>query len=424
MNVLVIGGGGREHAIIWKIAQSPKVDKIYCAPGNGGISKMASCVDIGITDIKGLISFARKKKIDLTIVGPELPLTLGIVDKFQENDLRIFGPTGKAAELEGSKAFAKGLMEKYNIPTAAYETFTDSDKAVAYVHAHEPPFVLKADGLAAGKGVIICQNRAQAFNGIEQILKDKAFGEAGAKLVIEDFLQGEEVSILAITDGEDMVILPPAQDHKAIFEGDEGPNTGGMGAYAPAPLADEKLMKHVEHSLLRPMLDGLKAEGRPYKGVLYAGLMITPAGPKVLEFNCRFGDPETQPLLALMESDLIELFEAVVDGNLSDYELKIAKGYAICVVMASGGYPGAYEKGKAIIGLDCNDDDTMIFHAGTAAKAKGIVTSGGRVLGITGTGKTLQQCMQKVYETVSKITFDGAYYRRDIGQKALHRLRK
>jgi len=422
MNILVVGGGGREHALVWKIAQSPNVDKLYCAPGNGGISRMAECVDIDVSDIKGLLQFAQKKNITLTVVGPELPLTLGIVDAFEAKGMRIFGPSQAAAELEGSKVFAKAMMDKFNIPTADYATFTQVDEAVAYVHAHEPPMVLKADGLAAGKGVIICHNRAEAFDGIEQIMKDKAFGEAGSKLVIESFLVGEEASVLAIADGQHFVVLPAAQDHKAVFEGDQGPNTGGMGAYAPAPLVTAKTMELIGERVIRPMLKGMAEAGRPYKGVLYAGLMMTAGGPKVLEFNCRFGDPETQPLLALLKSDIIDLFNDAIDGRLHQHVLEVKSGAAVCVVLASGGYPGGYEKGKTIQGLEEETPGVMVFHAGTEAKGKSIVTSGGRVLGVTSVAASIPEAITTAYEAVGKITFDGAYYRRDIGQKALKRL--
>ena len=422
MNVLVVGGGGREHALVWKIAQSPRVKNLYCAPGNGGIARMAECVDIDVSNINALIQFALKKEIDLTVVGPELPLTLGIVDQFEAKGLRVFGPSQAAAELEGSKVFAKTMMDKFKVPTAAYATFTEIDKAVAYVHTHEPPMVLKADGLAAGKGVILCHTRAEAFDGIEQIMKDRAFGAAGSTLVIEEFLTGEEASVLAIADGTHFVVLPAAQDHKAVFENDQGPNTGGMGAYAPAPVVTDKAMERIVERVIRPMLQGMAAEGRPYRGVLYAGMMMTAGGPKVLEFNCRFGDPETQPLLALLKSDIIDLFEDAIDGRLDTHQLEISSRAAVCVVMAAGGYPGPYEKGKVIHGLERQWDNVLMFHAGTKAKGKDIVTSGGRVLGITAVAETLPNAMKQAYEAVGSVTFDGAYYRRDIGQKALNRI--
>jgi len=421
MRVLVVGGGGREHALVWKILQSSRVDKVFCAPGNGGIAQIAECVDIGATDVKGLAQFAKKKRIDSTVVGPELPLTLGIVDRFREKGLSIFGPDQKAAEIEGSKGFSKELMAKYRIPTAEYRIFHDAERAVEHIHKKEPPFVLKADGLAAGKGVLICKSRGEAFEGVERIMKQKVFGEAGSRLVIEEFLAGEEVSVLAITDGEDLVTLPAAQDHKAIFEGDKGPNTGGMGAYAPAPVVNAKLLEVITKKILVPTIQGMKAEGRPYRGVLYAGLMITSGGPKVLEFNCRFGDPEVQAILPLVETDLVELMMASIEGRVRDVSLKLRDDAAVCVVMSSGGYPGSYEKGKIIHGLDEVDSDILVFHAGTRLEKKKLITSGGRVVGVTAVGRNIKSAIEKVYKAVGKITFDGAYYRRDIGYRALKR---
>jgi len=421
MRVLVVGSGGREHALVWKILKSSGVNKVFCAPGNGGIARIAECVDIEATDIKGLVQFARKKKIDLTVVGPELPLTLGIVDRFQERGLPVFGPDQRAAEIEGSKGFSKDLMAKYRIPTAEYHIFTDAEDAIRYIHAKEPPLVLKADGLAAGKGVLVCKNRGEAFEGVDRIMKRKVFGEDGNRLVVEDFLMGEEVSVLAITDGEKLVYLPPAQDHKAIFENDKGQNTGGMGAYAPAPVVNAKLLETVGEKILRPAIRGMKAEGRPYQGVLYAGLMITPGGPRVLEFNCRFGDPEIQAILPLVDTDLVDLMMASIDGTVKDVSLKLRDEAAVCVVMASGGYPGSYEKGKAVHGLDKVDSDILVFHAGTKLKGKELITSGGRVLGVTAVDEDIKSAIEKVYGAVGKITFDGAYYRRDIGHRALKR---
>jgi phosphoribosylamine--glycine ligase len=421
MKILVVGSGGREHALVWKIHQSPRVEKIYCAPGNGGISQLAECVDIQVTDIKGLAQFAKKRKIDLTVVGPELPLTQGIVDHFQKKGLPIFGPDQKAAELEGSKGFAKELMTKYRIPTAEYRIFSDPAEAMRYVHDTKPPMVLKADGLAAGKGVLVCMSRGEAFDGVDQIMKKKAFGEAGNRLVVEEYMTGEEASVLAVTDGENTVVLPPAQDHKAIFEGDRGPNTGGMGAYAPAPVMTTKLMETVGQKILMPTIHGMKSEGRPYRGVLYVGLMITAGGPRVLEYNCRFGDPEIQAILPLMEIDLVDLMLASIDGGLRNFSIKLKAGAAVCVVMASGGYPGNYEKGKIVRGLDDVDSDILVFHAGTKRKNSNIVTSGGRVLGVTAVDKDIPSAIGKVYASVGKIAFDGAYYRKDIGHRALKR---
>jgi phosphoribosylamine--glycine ligase len=421
MRVLVVGSGGREHALVWKILQSPRVDTVYCAPGNGGIAKMARCVDIEVTDTKALVQFAKRKKIGLTVVGPELPLTLGLVDALQEEGLQVFGPRKKAAEIEGSKGFSKDLMAKYHIPTAGYRIFTDPDKAVQYIQSVEPPIVIKADGLAAGKGVLLCKSRSEAYEAVDTIMNQKIFGEAGSRLVVEEFLRGEEVSVLAVTDGEDLAILPPAQDHKAAFEGDKGPNTGGMGAYAPAPVMNAKLLDVVTRKILIPTIRGMQSEGRPYKGVLYAGLMITNEGPKVLEYNCRFGDPEIQAILPLVETDLVDLMQASIEDRIKDISVKIRNKAAVCVVMASGGYPGPYEKGKVIQLQDKVPEDIIVFHAGSKKKGNNLITSGGRVLGVTATDKTIASAIKKVYSAVGNITFDGAYYRKDIGHRALKR---
>lgn len=421
MKILVVGSGGREHALVWKIKQSPLVETIFCAPGNGGIAAIAECIDIDATDLKGLIQFAKKQNIDLTVVGPELPLTLGIVDRFKEKQLPIFGPDQKSAELEGSKGFAKDIMAKYHIPTAEYEIFTDSEEAIRYIREKTTPLVLKADGLAAGKGVLICNTRGEAYDGVERIMKTKDFGEAGNRLIIEELLTGEEVSVLAITDGENYIVLPAAQDHKAIFEGDQGPNTGGMGAYAPAPVMNTTLLKTVGEKIILPTIQGMKNEGRPYCGVLYAGLMITSGGPKVLEYNCRFGDPEIQAILPLLKTDIVEIMTASIQGKLGDIHLKLHDSSAVCVVMASGGYPGSYEKEKMIHGLDKMDSDIIVFHAGTKMKGNQPVTSGGRVLGVTARGDDIRSAIKKVYAAVGRITFDGAYYRKDIGHRALKR---
>ncbi|MFH1943790.1 MAG: phosphoribosylamine--glycine ligase [bacterium] len=421
MKVLIVGSGGREHAIVWKIGRSPRVEKVFCVPGNGGIARNVQCVDIDVTDLKGLARFAEKENIDLTVVGPELPLTLGIVDRFQERGLCVFGPNMLAAEIEGSKGFAKDLMAKYRIPTGEYAIFTHAEEATQYIHDNDPPFVLKADGLAAGKGVLLCDSRGEAFDGIDSIMKNKDFGEAGNRLVIEEFLKGEEASVLAISDGENFVVLPAAQDHKAVFEGDKGPNTGGMGAYAPAPVITPKMLEAVVEKILLPTVRGMKAEGRTYRGVLYAGLMMTSGGPKVLEFNCRFGDPEIQAILPLVETDLVDLMMASIEGRMKDISIKIRDDAAVCVVMASGGYPGSYEKGKVISGLDGVASDVLVFHAGTKKKGDDIVTSGGRVLGVTAVEGDISSAIDKVYKAVGRITFDGAYYRRDIGHRALKR---
>lgn len=423
MNILVVGSGGREHALVWKISKSPYIERIYCAPGNAGISQIAECVDIKPTDFKSLAHFAKKHRIELTVVGPELPLALGIVDYFQKESLLIFGPTKEAAQIESSKSFAKSLMQKNGIPTAQYQIFSSIDQATTYVQKKEPPYVLKADGLAEGKGVLVCHTRQEALDGIHRILKEKVFGEAGKKLIIEEKLIGEEASVLAITDGEKLTILPCAQDHKPIFEGDTGPNTGGMGAYAPAPIGTPENLARVKENILLPLLRGLKSYGIEYRGVIYAGLMITLDGPKVLEFNCRFGDPETQAILPLLKTDLVDLLMESANGRLHSEQVDIREEFAVCVVMASGGYPGPYEKGKTIHGLNQVPPDILVFHAGTRWKDEQIVTSGGRVLGVTGLGKTIPEAIEKVYKAVSKITFDGAYYRRDIGQKALVRIK-
>ncbi len=421
MRVLVVGSGGREHVLVWKILQSPKVEKVFCAPGNGGIAQIAECVDIEATDIKTLLHFAQKKKIDLTVVGPELPLTLGIVDRFREKGLTIFGPTEKAAAIESSKGFAKDFMAKYRIPTAEYQIFADPEEVIQYIHKKEPPLVLKADGLAAGKGVLVCKSRDEAYDGVDKIMKQKIFGDAGNRLIVEEFLRGEEASVLSITDGKDIVTLPPAQDHKPVFEGDRGPNTGGMGAYAPAPVVSPKLLKTIREKVLLPTVRGMEKEGRLYQGVLYVGLMITPEGPKVLEFNCRFGDPETQAILPLLETDIVELIKASIEGRVKDVSLAVRNEVAVCVIMASGGYPGSYKKGEIIYGLDQIPSDVLVFHAGSKIKGKDIVTAGGRVLGVTALASTIEAAIEKVYKAVGKITFDGAYYRGDIGYRALRR---
>jgi phosphoribosylamine---glycine ligase len=424
MKVLVIGGGGREHALIWKIAQSSRVRKIYCAPGNAGIVQMAECLPISADDVKGLAAWAEKEKIDLTVVGPEAPLTLGIVEDFRARGLRIFGPSRKAAEIEGSKAFTKELMKKYGIPTGESETFTDPGEAVRYVKAKGAPLVVKADGLAAGKGVIICRKVEEALSAVELILVQKAFGAAGAKVVVEEFLEGEEASFLAFTDGENVLPLPTSQDHKAIYDNDQGPNTGGMGAYSPAPVVSEKIHREVMEKIMIPTVRGMAKEGREYQGVLYAGLMIKDEKARVLEFNARFGDPEAQPLLMRMKSDLIPVLEAAIDKKLAGREIQWEERPSVCVVMASGGYPGSYEKGKPISGLQdaAKVRDAFVFHAGTALKEGRVVTNGGRVLGVTSLGSGIQEAIQRAYEAAAKISWEGVYYRKDIGRKAIQRM--
>ncbi len=423
MKVLVVGSGGREHALVWKIAQSKKVIKIFCAPGNAGIKKMAECVNLSATDIAGLLDFATTEKIDLTIVGPESSLAAGIVDQFEQAGLRIFGPQKSGAFLEGSKVFAKEFMEKYHIPTAAFKVFDSLKKAQAYIEKTGAPLVIKADGLAAGKGVIVAETKQEALAAVELIMADKAFGEAGSKVVIEACLQGEEASFIAFTDGKTVLPLPTSQDHKAIFDGDKGPNTGGMGAYSPAPVVTEAIADFVMNEVMLPVIAGMEAEGRPYKGMLYAGLMIDGDKVNVLEFNCRFGDPEAQPLLMRLKSDVVDIFEAVIDGNLDTVEMKIDPRPTVCVVMSSEGYPGDYTTGQTIKGLTqaAQIVGVEVFHAGTATKNGRIVTNGGRVLGVTAVGKTLGKAIEQAYKAVDCIQWPGRYCRRDIGSKALRR---
>ncbi len=425
MKVLVIGSGGREHALVWKLKQSKKVKKIYCAPGNAGIRKLATCVNIGSNDINGLLDFAVGKGIDLTVVGPEDPLTLGIVDTFEENGLRIFGPSSRGAILEGSKVFTKDFLKKYSIPSAAYKVFTKAGAAKKYVEKIGAPCVVKADGLAAGKGVIVAGTKSEAKKAIDLILKKKAFGDAGNRVVVEEFLRGEEASFIAFTDGKTVVPLPSSQDHKAVFEGDRGPNTGGMGAYSPAPVLTDALAMRAMNEVMLPTIRGMEAEGRPYKGMLYAGLMIDGDRLSVLEFNCRFGDPECQPLLMRMKTDLVDVMEAVIDSRLDEVELEIDPRPAVCVVMASEGYPGSYTTGKPIRGLmkAARIKDVVVFHAGTAIKNRRTVTAGGRVLGVTAIGPTIEKAIAQAYKAVDVIHWPGCYFRRDIGYRALKRLK-
>jgi phosphoribosylamine--glycine ligase len=423
MNVLVVGGGGREHAMVWKISQSPLVKKIYCAPGNAGIAELAECVPIGAEDVDQLLAFARQNTIDLTVVGPEGPLSMGIVDRFEEAGLRIFGASQKAAAIEASKSFAKYIMNKYGVPTAQGATFSSYKQAEAYVKKMGAPVVVKADGLAAGKGVIVCDTVAKAIAALKQIMVDKAFGDAGRQVVVEECLVGEEASFLAFTDGKTVLPLPTSQDHKPVFDDDKGPNTGGMGAYSPAPVVDQFLHDKVMKEIMLPTVRGMAAEGRPYKGVLYAGLMIERDRIKVLEFNGRFGDPEAQPLLMRLKSDLVPIMEAIIDGRLDQCRLDIDPRATVCVVMAAGGYPGSYKKGHPISGLDQvkRMKDVTVFHAGTAAKDGAIVANGGRVLGVTALGDNVEKAIQKAYQAVAKISWKDVHYRKDIGLKALKR---
>jgi phosphoribosylamine--glycine ligase len=421
VQILVVGGGGREHALVWKILQSPSVKKVYCAPGNPGIERLAECVDISASDTKALLNFVRKKGIDLTVVGPEEPLVHGIVDEFESQGLCIFGPSKKAAEIEGSKAFAKYLLDKYKIPTADCIVFDHFEEAQDYLQEGEYPTVIKADGLAAGKGTFICRDEEQASAALQKIMVEKIFGEAGNKVIVEEFMEGEEASVLAITDGVNFSFLAPAQDHKAIFDNDEGPNTGGMGAYAPAPVLDKNMLSRVRKEIFEPTIKAMALENRPYRGVLYAGLMITPNGPKVVEFNCRFGDPEAQVVLPLVKADLVDIMNRIAKGKPFDWPIKMAKNWALCVIIASGGYPGHFEKGKRILGLEKEfGKDIVIFHSGTKKNEKEeIVTNGGRVLGVTAFANDFHAAREKAYWAVRKITFDKAYYRKDIGSKAL-----
>lgn len=390
MKVLVVGGGGREHAIVWKLAQSPLVDCIYCAPGNAGIAQLADCVNIKAEDVEGLLDFALAEAVDMTVVGPEAPLAAGIVDKFEAAGLKIFGPSQRAALIEGSKALAKEIMYKYNIPTAKYADFTELDAALAYLEEQGAPIVIKADGLAAGKGVVVAMTLAEAQAAVRDMLSGNAFGQAGSRVVIEEFLQGEEVSVLAFSDGKTILPMVSAQDHKRVFDGDKGPNTGGMGAYSPAPVYTDVLAAEVLEKVLQPAVDGMAAEGRLYKGVLYAGLMLTPDGVRVLEFNARFGDPETQAVLMRLKSDLAEVMLAVIEGRLAEQKLEWYDEAAVCVVLASGGYPGSYKKGLAISGLEAERLEVEVFHAGTKFVGQQVMTDGGRVLGVTARGKTIR----------------------------------
>jgi len=423
MKVLVVGSGGREHALVWKLRQSPRVREIFCAPGNAGIGELATCVKIGSEEVEALAEFALANGIDLTVVGPEVPLTLGIVDHFEGKGLRAFGPRRNAAILEGSKVFMKELLAKYRIPSAWHASFTDRDAALAFIEEKGAPLVVKTDGLAAGKGVVVAQTLAEARAALDLFMKDKAFGEAGNRVVIEEFLRGEEASFLAFTDGETVLPLPSSQDHKAIYDGDQGPNTGGMGAYSPAPVVSEALHRQAMEQVMLPTVKALAAEGRPYKGILYAGLMIENGAAKVLEFNCRFGDPEAQPLLMRLKSDLIEVIEAVLDGRLAEINLEIDPRPTVCVVMAAGGYPGKYAKGKAISGLDRagQHEGVVVFHAGTASNDGQVLSNGGRVLGVTAIADTLKEAIARAYAAAAEISWEGCYYRKDIGAKALNR---
>lgn len=424
MKILVVGGGGREHTLVWKLRQANENHQLFCAPGNAGIAGLATCVDIAANNVQALVEFALQEKIDLTIVGPEEPLTGGIVDAFQEKGLRIFGPDKKAAKLEGSKVFAKEFLKKYQIPTARFRAFSEIEAAKRYLDFMAFPCVVKADGLAAGKGVIIAQDRAEAERAIELIMREKAFGEAGEQLVIEECLRGEEASFLAFTDGKTVLALPSSQDHKAAYDGDKGPNTGGMGAYSPAPVITEEMTKRVMDEIMLPVVRGMASEGRPYTGILYAGLMIDEDRMHVLEFNCRFGDPECQPLLMRVQTDLVELCNHCIDGTLDKAQLEIDPRPAVCVVMAAEGYPGTYARGQVITGLEqaAAMKNVEVFHAGTSRQDGQVVTNGGRVLGVTAIGDTIQEAVKTAYAAVDVIQWEGSWFRRDIAYRALCRL--
>ena len=418
MRVLVIGSGGREHALAWKIAQSPLVKKVFCAPGNAGTVNVAENIDIPSDNIDALLQFATVTGIGLTIVGPEQPLVKGLVDSFEESGLRVFGPSQRAAEIEGSKVFCKDLMKKYGIPTARYESFDSPDQVKLFTKEDEP-VVVKASGLAAGKGVILCSNAEEARSAVQSIMQEKAFGNAGDQVVVEEFLTGQEVSLLAFTDGKTVLPLDSAQDHKAAFDGDKGPNTGGMGAYSPALVFTEELKQQVIDEIMIPVVRAMAKEGRYYRGILYAGLMLTESGPKVLEFNARFGDPETQPIMMRIKNDIVPIFEACIDGTLAKQSLQWRQEPTICVVMAAKGYPSSYEKGKEISGLNSDENQqAVVFHAGTKLENGKVLTNGGRVLGVTALGSDINQAIKNAYSAVDKIKWDGIHYRKDIGNKA------
>ena len=419
MKILVVGSGGREHAIVWKLAQSPKAEKIYCAPGNGGISQLAECVDIGAMEFEKLAAFAKEKEIDLTVIGMDDPLCGGIVDVFESQGLRVFGPRKNAAILEGSKAFSKDLMKKYGIPTADYQVFTDPKQAEEYLETAKFPIVLKADGLALGKGVLICNTLEEAKAGVKTLMLDKQFGSAGDEIVIEEFLTGREVSVLSFVDGKTIKIMTSAQDHKRAKDGDQGLNTGGMGTFSPSPFYTEEIDRFCREHIYQPTVDAMRAEGREFKGIIFFGLMLTAEGPRVLEYNARFGDPETQVVLPRMKNDLVDVFEACVDGTLDQVELEFEDNAAVCVVLASDGYPEKYEKGFPISGLEAFDGkkDYFVFHAGTKkGENRQILTNGGRVLGVTATGKDLKEARRKAYEATGWISFENKYMRTDIGK--------
>lgn len=414
MKILVVGGGGREHAICWKLSNESNVEKIYCAPGNAGISNVAQCIDIQDSDIENLLKFAKENKIDLTIVGPEIPLVAGIVDVFEKEGLKIFGPNKKCAQLEGSKSFSKDFMIRHNLPTAKYKEYTDLDEAISEIDSFGYPVVIKADGLAAGKGVVIPENREDAITTLKEMMSDKKFGNAGDKIVVEEFLTGIETSILAFVDNDTIVPMVSSKDHKKVFEGETGLNTGGMGTFSPSEIYTEKLAKEVQEKILDKTLEGFKKDNLNYKGILFVGLMITEDGPKILEYNVRFGDPETQSVLFRLDTDLNKIISEILNNNLKNIEINYSKEEAICVMLTSGGYPENYEKGKVISGLENLDSDIVVFHSGTKFDNENIVTNGGRVIGITAKGKTVKEAGEKVYENIKKINFEKMHYRKDI----------
>ena len=419
MNILVIGSGGREHALFRKLMESPQTDKIYAIPGNPGMGEMT---DISVSDNAAILHFAKEKEIGLVVVGPEVPLMNGLVDELESAGIRAFGSRANAAEIEGSKSFAKDLMKKYGIPTARYEVFTEAEPARAYIRREGAPIVVKADGLAAGKGVIVAMSEQEALDAVNAIMEGNSFGDAGARVVIEEFMEGEEASLLAFTDGKTIRPMISAQDHKRAFDGDQGPNTGGMGTYAPAPVMTPEMIERATEEILKPTIAAMAKEGRPYSGCLYLGLMITEEGPKVVEFNARFGDPETQVVLPLLDGDLVQIMCACADGTLADVPIHWKDGAAVCVVLAAGGYPAAYEKGNEIHGIaDAEKTGALVFHAGTAAKEGKLVTNGGRVLGVVGMGEDIASAVRSAYAAVEKISFKDAYYRKDIAHRALHR---
>ena len=416
MNVLVVGGGGREHAIVWALAKSPKVDRLYCAPGNAGIAALAQCVDVKATDVAGMVAWAKENPVDFVVVAPDDPLALGMVDALEEAGIPAFGPRANAAVIEASKSFSKDLMAKYHIPTARYQTFTDLDQALAYIRAQGAPIVVKADGLALGKGVVVAQTVAEAEEAARSMMAGKKFGDAGARVVIEECMTGPEVTVLAFCDGKHLVPMPSSQDHKRAFDGNQGPNTGGMGAISPVPAYTREMARTCMETIFQPTVDAMAAEGRPFQGVLYFGRMLTPQGPKVVEYNARFGDPECQAVLSLLDTDLMDIFQACRNGTLDQVDVRWKPGAACCLVLASGGYPGSYAKGLPITGLDAAGKTAVVFHAGTARNAAGeTVTNGGRVLGVTAVGGGLEDAIAGAYNAAKEIHFTDMHFRRDIG---------